>query len=101
MARVELSPINALGGKQTRGLAAGDIGIKCPICDFEYVHVATATNKVSVDGHTSVWVGTGGLFVVEFNGECGHKFELCFGFHKGNTAFFCRFDDSQLKTRHP
>jgi len=101
MAMVEVPPLDALGGKQIRGLAAGDTGIKCPICGFEYVGVVSVMYSVSRNDPRSGWLGNGGLAVVEFNGECGHKFDLCFGFHKGNTAFFCRFDDYQLRKQHP
>ena len=67
-----------------------NISVKCPVCGSEYVSVA---NMRQVSGEDSYKAGgwvRGDLNVIGFAGECGHEFELCFGFHKGNTAAFCR-----------
>ena len=64
--------------------------LKCPICNFNYQHVGTPTVIDGQDVYKAGWDGRGDLIVIPVNGECGHKWELCFGFHKGNTAAFAR-----------
>ncbi len=64
-------------------------GIKCPQCGFEYVHFHAPTLIDGKDNYAA-WSGRGDLIVVPFWGECGHAWELCFGFHKGNTNGFVR-----------
>jgi hypothetical protein len=47
----------------------------------------------AIDGKDSGqagWNGRGDLYVLGFWGECGHEFEVCFGFHKGTTFAFSR-----------
>ncbi len=40
------------------------------------------------DDYEAGWGGRGDLTVLPFEGECGHRWALCFGFHKGMTAAF-------------
>ena len=68
----------------------GNISVKCPVCGSEYVSVANMREVSGEDSYKAGWWGRGDLNVIGFVGECGHEFELCFGFHKGNTAAFCR-----------
>jgi hypothetical protein len=62
--------------------------VVCPECGddfvhFEQPHVIKSGNKQGV-----AWEGKGDLLVVPLWGECGAIFEICFGFHKGNTFSF-------------
>jgi hypothetical protein len=68
----------------------GNISVKCPVCGSEYVSVSNMREVSGEDNYKAGWLGRGDLNVIGFSGECGHEFELCFGFHKGNTAAFCR-----------
>lgn len=61
----------------------------CPICSFEYTHIGEP-RKVSGNENYEAWPGRGDLLVIPFSGECGSKWEICFGFHKGNTNVFVR-----------
>jgi hypothetical protein len=44
----------------------------------------------SGDRYRAGWSGRGDLLVVPVEGECGHNWEVCFGFHKGETILFAR-----------
>jgi len=61
--------------------------IKCPKCDFEYVHPVFSDVKV-VDGkddnQASPYV-RGSVITVPMFCEHGHAFEMKIGFHKGGT----------------
>ena len=65
--------------------------LKCPTCGFNYVHPVGTENVKGHDNYKArdeTWDGRGDLLKVKFYGECGSEFELRFGFHKGNTAFW-------------
>ena len=61
--------------------------VLCPVCRESYVHVEDA---YTVEGHDAnkAWDGRGDCVRVPLWGECGHAWELCFGFHKGETFVF-------------
>lgn len=61
----------------------------CPDCGFEYNHIGEP-RKVSGNDNYDAWAGRGDLLVIPFSGECGSEWEMCFGFHKGNTDVFVR-----------
>src|SRR5262245_52125336 len=61
----------------------------CPDCGFEYSRIGEP-RKVSGNDDYKAWAGKGDLLVVPFEGECGSKWEMCFGVHKGNTDVFIR-----------
>lgn len=65
----------------------------CPVCSFEYNHMGEPRKVCGNDNHDA-WRGRGDLLVIPFNGECGSEWEICFGFHKGNTNTFVRIRKS-------
>ena len=65
----------------------------CPDCGFEYIHIGEP-RKVSGNDNYDAWSGRGDLLVIPFSGECGSEWEICFGFHKGNTDVFVRVRQS-------
>lgn len=64
--------------------------IKCPICLGQYQHVESPHFVSGNDDYDADWGGRGDLVVIPFWGECGHQWELCIGFHKGNSYIFAR-----------
>lgn len=68
----------------------GGVSVKCAVCGHEYVHVVYMREVPGNDNYAAGWWGRGNLNVIGFEGECGHEFEVCFGFHKGNVHVFGR-----------
>lgn len=68
----------------------GEACVCCPHCGFEYVHPEQPFVEDSKDNYEASWPGRGDLTVIPFWCESGHKFEICFGFHKGNVTAFVR-----------
>ena len=58
----------------------------CPVCGFEYCHFEKPKFKKCDD--YSAWQGRGSLITIPCYCENGHTFEICLGFHKGNTSVF-------------
>ena len=58
--------------------------LACPACGSTYQH--DAHESQTVEG----WGGRGDLLVVPMEGECGHRWEMCFGSHEGETFAFVR-----------
>ena len=71
-----------------RGAYQGCNTLVCPICDFEYCHFGDPL-LIKSDNYTA-WQGRGDLISIPCRCENGHKFEICFGFHKGNTSVFAK-----------
>lgn len=69
--------------------------IKCPICAFEYQSAGTPVVEPGNDAYEASWEGRGDLLIIPFLCEDGHKWELCFGFHKGMTGVFVRYEEGQ------
>lgn len=63
---------------------------RCPVCDFNYTAAGVPYVEDGNDNYEASWGGRGHLTAIPFEGECGHAWELCFGFHKGNTYIFAR-----------
>lgn len=66
--------------------------VVCPVCtgeyDKKYVHFnAPKGDAVSDDNH-SEWEGRGGCIRIPMYCESGHIWEMCVGFHKGETFIF-------------
>ena len=61
----------------------------CPGCGDTYQHTGSP-QAVSTEDYGAGWGGRGPLLVVPVEGECGHSWEMCFGFHKGETFTFVR-----------
>lgn len=65
-------------------------GLRCPCCGSEWQHVETPREICSDDSYRAGWGGRGDLLIIPISGECGSAYELCFGFHKGETSVFVR-----------
>lgn len=59
-------------------------GLRCPFCGSDYVHF---DRPVYLDGQDKykAWSGRGDAVRLPFWGECGSKWDMNFGFHKGQT----------------
>ncbi|MCD6293340.1 MAG: GIY-YIG nuclease family protein [Deltaproteobacteria bacterium] len=68
--------------------------IKCPECGSEYQHFGAPVIKTGNDNYEAGWPGRGDLLVIPISGECGSKWEICLGFHKGQTGAFINLLDS-------
>ena len=64
--------------------------VVCPICGADYAHLIGTHLVSGNDNYAAGWGGRGDLVVVHFEGECDHAWEVCFGFHKGQTFTFVR-----------
>lgn len=69
--------------------------IRCPNCESMgdtglYTHVSSAKIVNGNDNYEAGWEGRGDLTVIRFYCEAGHTWELCIGFHKGNSYLFKR-----------
>lgn len=64
--------------------------VTCPRCDNDYALSDNVRTVSSDDNYAASWSGRGDLTIIHFKGECGHEWELCFGFHKGKTYAYCR-----------
>lgn len=62
----------------------------CPVCAGSYNHARAPHLVLGDDRGAAGWDGRGDLIVVLVEGECGHAYEVCLGFHKGETFVFCR-----------
>lgn len=71
--------------------------LKCPVCGQNYQHAGTPGTYLSDDNYRADWSGRGDLIVIPIHGECGHSWEMCLGFHKGNTTIFARVHDAISK----
>lgn len=67
--------------------------VVCPLCGDEYQHAGDPRTIPGNDNYEAGWPGRGDLLVIPFRGECGHRWELCFGFHKGSSHVFARSAD--------
>jgi hypothetical protein len=79
-----ISILQAVGDDS--GMSYG-LTVVCPICGSNYQH---SNDPFTVDGQDSykAWCGRGDLIVIPFWGECGSSWELCIGFHKGDSVAF-------------
>ena len=68
--------------------------LKCPICDFNYSHIEAPRLLDGGDNYLAEWGGRGDLALVPMWSECGSKWEVCIGFHKGQSAIFTRVIES-------
>jgi hypothetical protein len=66
---------------------AGSEGLRCPVCDFEYVH-PRQTEILDGEDSYQAWAGRGDLLSSLFWCDSGHIFSLNFGFHKGNMGCY-------------
>ena len=66
---------------------ASALQVLCPGCQADYVHCEGAY-AVSGYDHYCAWEGRGDVLRVQWWCEGGHAWEVCFGFHKGQTVCF-------------
>lgn len=64
--------------------------VACPICHYDYVHPYFTECIDGGDNYKADWWGRGDLYKIHFWAECGSEFQLCFGYHKGQTFCFYR-----------
>lgn len=74
----------------TWGTEPNYITMLCPVCQFDCTHTHGVKTVKGNDNYEAGWAGRGDLVVVTMGGECGHGWELCIGFHKGQQAIFTR-----------
>lgn len=76
------------------------------IC-FALCAVATTTMlnrrtcKDGGDNYEAKWGGRGDLAVIPMWGECGSQWEVCIGFHKGQSRIFVRVSESCKAQEQP
>jgi hypothetical protein len=69
----------------------------CPVCKDTYSHQYKIEEVDGQDDYRAGWGGRGDLTVISYFGECGHQWEICLGFHKGQTYAFVNIrDDIQI-----
>lgn len=56
----------------------------CPRCHFDYIHLGPA-RVINGEDNYKAWHGRGDLVAIDAWCEDGHQFQICFGFHKGQT----------------
>lgn len=89
---IEYSITNSIMNNNEWGNRAYDLSVCCPICKFDYSSITNIREVSGEDSYKASWEGRGELTILHFEGECGHEWELCFGFHKGKTIMFCRHE---------
>ena len=62
----------------------------CPACEFDYVHFGAPIVEAGNDNYEASWPGRGDLLRIPCYCEDGHTFDICLGFHKGNSWMFTR-----------
>jgi len=64
--------------------------ILCPVCKYEYNHILSSEKIEGEDSHKAPWQGRGDLVLTKMRCENWHEWELCLGFHKGQSFIFIR-----------
>jgi len=72
--------------EQQIAVGSGQRNLVCPKCGCTNTHVE-APYLVLGDGN---WQGNGELAITPLRSECGSKWEICIGFHKGEAPIFVR-----------
>lgn len=68
--------------------------IQCPVCGYNYQHhLSSAEVKDGEDAYKAERCVRGDVISIPMQGECGHVWELCIGFHKGNSLIFVKTGD--------
>ena len=71
----------------------GDL-INCPKCGFNCSHLGDVDRRPGNDNYEAEgFTGRGDVIATELHGECGHSWEICLGFHKGEVSIFARLTD--------
>jgi len=87
----QIYPVSEVVGEST-AWGGADIShqVVCPMCRSNFAHPSNVRQVSSDDSYRAGWPGRGDLTVLGFEGECGHDWEICFGFHKGEVFTFAR-----------
>lgn len=69
----------------------GESHVLCPVCGYSFVHHENRADIINgKDAYDAApEMVRGDVIAMPMWGECGHKFLLCFGFHKGCTLTWC------------
>jgi hypothetical protein len=65
-------------------------GLVCPFCGFNYNHEGAPQVRHGRDHYVTQLGVRGDVIVLPFECEQGHRWALCFGYHKGNIYVFAR-----------
>ncbi len=75
------------GDDDISGDYAGGFKLLCPFCQCDYVHLRNVEHTAGKDNYAAAGVYgmhvRGGVTALPFWGECGHRWALIFGEHKG------------------
>jgi hypothetical protein len=60
--------------------------LRCPVCHDTYQHTMRTPKPIDAeDNYQAGWGGRSELLLIPVEGVCGHLWEICLGFHKGET----------------
>ncbi|MBW2431184.1 MAG: hypothetical protein JRF56_19680 [Deltaproteobacteria bacterium] len=79
---LDMKKIDVFGGMKTNLLV-------CPLCGDKYTHLKFPKVIFGKDNYEA-WEGRGDLIIIPVECECGSKWELCLGYHKGYNLLFSR-----------
>ncbi len=57
---------------------------ECPVCGYGYSHF-DGFEEIDGEDDYKAWEGRGNCYIMKFWGECGHKWNISIGFHKGEN----------------
>ena len=80
----ELDILPVISKDQIAG-GSGQRNLYCPVCGCINTHLEPPYLKVG-----DKWQGNGELAITPLWSECGSKWEVCIGFHKGDAPIFVR-----------
>lgn len=66
--------------------------LHCPVCGEVYQHMGQVDDQLDRPEYAADWWGRGGVILLHMQGECGHIWQLCIGYHKGNSFIFARWN---------
>jgi hypothetical protein len=64
--------------------------LECPVCGCVNSHLESPSLMTGDQN----WGGCGELAITPLDSECGCKWELCIGYHKGESLIFTRINKS-------
>ncbi len=85
----QIYPLPTVLGTETEW-PDGKQELRCPVCQDAYQRTGSPFTIHGMDDYKAGWGGRGDLLIIPVEGECGHAWELCLGFHKGMTVAFAR-----------
>ena len=82
----ELDVLPLISSEQN-SVGSGQRNLLCPICGCINTHIEAPYLKVGES-----WHGNDDLAITPLWSECGSKWEVCIGFHKGEAPIFVRIN---------